>query len=104
MSVDTAEVERIAALARLRLEPGEVERLTGELNGILAHMTTLDRIGDAGVEDVAVGSDALPSARASEAGDPDGLGAGPASFAPRWTDGFFVVPAPPGVQSDGDAA
>jgi hypothetical protein len=33
---------------------------------------------------------------------PDALGAGPASIAPRWADGFFVVPAPPGVHGGGE--
>src|SRR3546814_10828790 len=35
MAVDAAMVERIARLARLRLEPGEPQHLETEINGIL---------------------------------------------------------------------
>ena len=41
MSVDRAEVERIAHLARLALDEAEVERLTKDMNDILDHAITL---------------------------------------------------------------
>jgi aspartyl-tRNA(Asn)/glutamyl-tRNA(Gln) amidotransferase subunit C len=40
----------IALLARLHLEPDEVERLTGELTAILEHMDALGAIDTEGVE------------------------------------------------------
>jgi aspartyl-tRNA(Asn)/glutamyl-tRNA(Gln) amidotransferase subunit C len=97
VSVDRAEVERIAALARLRLDDDEAEQLTGELNRILDHVEALRAL-----EEVAPTVAALPreaaSTRASEEGAPDALERRPDEFAPRWAEGFFVVPPPPGVQ------
>jgi len=102
MSVTRAEVERIAELARLRLDDAELERLTGELNGILEHVAALG--GLPAHEDVeatdATTHLALASTRPTEDAEPDPLGAGPGAFAPRWTDGFFTVPAPPGVHHE----
>ena len=40
----------IARLARLHLEPDEVDRLTGELTSILGHMDALGAIDTEGVE------------------------------------------------------
>ena len=45
MAITREEVRRVAALARLRLTPEEVERLTGDLDHILeafARLSTLD--------------------------------------------------------------
>lgn len=47
MSVDRAEVERIAHLARLALDEAEVERLTKDMNDILEHATTLRALAHA---------------------------------------------------------
>ena len=38
MAVSLDDVLRVAALARLRLDPAEVERFTAQLNSILDHM------------------------------------------------------------------
>lgn len=97
MSVDRAEVERIAALAHLRLDHGEAERLTAELNRILEHVAVLRGLGaDPAPPPPAEGS---PTRSAGDE-PPDALALPPASFAPRWVDGFFVVPPPPGVHAD----
>lgn len=103
MSVEREEVLRIAALARLRLEDDALERMTGDLNSILEHVSELE-----GLEAEPVGSAAepepVPSTRAREETDGDETKLDPAEFAPAWRDGFFVVPPPPGVQADGDAS
>lgn len=103
MSVDRAEVERIAALARLRLTDHEVERFTGELNDILGHVEALRSLEDASTD---VGPDDREPApmRATEEEAPDALALAPEAFAPRWTDGFFVVPPPPGIQASDEAS
>jgi aspartyl-tRNA(Asn)/glutamyl-tRNA(Gln) amidotransferase subunit C len=44
------DVLEIARLARLHLEPDEVERLRGELTAILAHMDELAEVDTTGVE------------------------------------------------------
>ncbi len=50
MSVDTATVAKIAALARIKLSEGEVAAMVPELNGILAWVEQLDAVDVTGVE------------------------------------------------------
>jgi aspartyl-tRNA(Asn)/glutamyl-tRNA(Gln) amidotransferase subunit C len=120
VSVDRAEVVRIAELARLRLDEDEVDHLTGDMNRILAYadrlrgdahaeippanggMADADALEDGRVEDGAldapsVGGTPAPGFRPGAAELPDPLMSAPASFAPRFEAGFFVVPPPPGV-------
>jgi aspartyl-tRNA(Asn)/glutamyl-tRNA(Gln) amidotransferase subunit C len=59
VAITRAEVERVAALARLRLEPDEIERLTTDLGHILDAFTHLGRVDTSGVE---------PTAQVEEAG------------------------------------
>lgn len=49
MSVDLATVKRVARLARIALEPGEAERMTGELNGILGFVEQLSEVDVEGI-------------------------------------------------------
>jgi len=50
MSVDTATVAKIAALARIKLSGDEVEAMVPELNGILAWVEQLGEVDVTGVE------------------------------------------------------
>jgi aspartyl-tRNA(Asn)/glutamyl-tRNA(Gln) amidotransferase subunit C len=50
MSVDTATVARIAALARLKLSDAEIAAMVPELNGILAWVEQLGEVDVSGVE------------------------------------------------------
>jgi aspartyl-tRNA(Asn)/glutamyl-tRNA(Gln) amidotransferase subunit C len=50
MSVDAATVRRIAHLARIALDEGEIERLQRELNAVLAFVEQLNDIDCEGVE------------------------------------------------------
>jgi aspartyl-tRNA(Asn)/glutamyl-tRNA(Gln) amidotransferase subunit C len=57
MSLDTATMRRVAALARIRLEEEEeVARLQGELNGILGWVEQLQSVDTEGVEPMAGGA------------------------------------------------
>lgn len=56
MSLDTATVRRVAALARIRLEEEEVARVQGELNGILGWIEQLQAVDTEGVEPMAGGT------------------------------------------------
>ena len=98
MSVTRADVVKIAALARLELGDEELERLTTELNGILGHVGQLSSLDLVETSDVDPQSRSpLPATRHEAAEEPDGLNRQPASFAPDWREGFFVVPPPPGM-------
>lgn len=55
MSLDTATVRRIAALARIRLEDAEVAQAEAELNGILGWIKQLQAVPTEGVEPMAGG-------------------------------------------------
>jgi aspartyl-tRNA(Asn)/glutamyl-tRNA(Gln) amidotransferase subunit C len=48
--IDRAQVLHVAKLARLRLDEGEVERMAGELSGILEHVDRIGKLDLDGVE------------------------------------------------------
>lgn len=106
MSVDRAEVDRIAHLARLSLEDEEADRLTAEMNLILAHaerLRTTDSEGSRSTRprEVEEKLKAIQGVR-DETGSPDPLSESPSAFAPEWGEGFFVVPPLPGVTVEDD--
>ena len=91
MSVDTTTVRRVAHLARIKVAEADVERLAGELNGILAFVEQLDEVDVAGVEPMtSVGEHSLPRRAdvVTDGGIPDKVLAN----APEAEDGFFIVP------------
>lgn len=95
--IDPAEVRRIARLARLRLTEGEVDRLADELGEVLTHFDALrEGEGDAPREADPLQPDRPSPLREDEPG-PDPLRRPPARGAPSWSDGFFLVPRPPGL-------
>lgn len=83
----------VAKLARLRLTDAEVEKMAGELSGILDHV---DRIGELGLDDVAPTSHVVELENVLRADEPrpswprgDVL-----EQAPDPVDGAFRVPSP----------
>lgn len=50
MSISREEVEHVAELARLWFEEGELERMTEQLDAILAYMEQLQEVDTTGVE------------------------------------------------------
>lgn len=91
MSVTLADVERIALLARLRLEPEELRRLTAELNGILQHMAELSSLDVSHVVAYTSAAEADAPLRRDEAGA-DLLHGYLIDIAPALREGFFTVP------------
>jgi aspartyl-tRNA(Asn)/glutamyl-tRNA(Gln) amidotransferase subunit C len=87
-------------LARIRLDPGELERLASEVAGIVAHMDALRDLDLTGVPpfaatDAADATDATDAANSTMRPDepgPEPLVRTPASLAPAWTDGCYTVP------------
>ncbi|MDZ7779371.1 MAG: Asp-tRNA(Asn)/Glu-tRNA(Gln) amidotransferase subunit GatC [Gemmatimonadota bacterium] len=106
MSVAREEVLRIAALARLRLEDDALERMTVDLNSILEHVSVLETLDEASVATEGEPEpEPVASTRAGEGTDEGEPKLDPATFAPAWQDGFFVVPPPPGVvRAEGDGS
>lgn len=103
MSVDREEVLRIARLARLRLDDDELERMTSDLNSILEHVDALSALEDDDVVDDSRWAERGSTRPTEETGaDPERLD--PSGMAPAFQDGFFVVPAPPGVHAEEDGS
>ena len=50
MSVDTATVAKIAALARIKVSAAEIEAMVPELNGIIAWVEQLSEVDVTGIE------------------------------------------------------
>ena len=91
MSVDTATVAKIAALARIKVTDGEIAAMVPELNGILAWVEQLGEVDVTGVEPMSgVQSRDLPRRPdvINDGGDPEKV----LKNAPDATHGFFVVP------------
>ena len=91
MSVDAQTVRRIAHLARIAVEEGEVAHLQGELNAILAWVEQLQAVDVSGVEPMTSVTLMTMKMRADEVTD----GGKPADIvknAPQSDDNFFLVP------------
>ena len=91
MSLDAATVRRIAALARIRVEENEVEKLQSELNGILGWIEQLNEVNVDGVEPLTGGARMALKMRddvVTDGGYPDKVLAN----APERAGDFFAVP------------
>jgi len=94
MSLDTATIRRIAALARIRMEDHEIVQAQSEINGILGWIEQLQAVDTDGVEPMAGGSAvALVAAplRADTVSDGDRADAVLAN-APDRQGAYFAVP------------
>jgi aspartyl-tRNA(Asn)/glutamyl-tRNA(Gln) amidotransferase subunit C len=91
MAVTRKDVLHVASLARLALDEETVERLVGQLNGILAHMDVLQKVDTSGVSAVEGVGDAGMPLRA-DGGPPYPLARTREEFAPEMRDGFLLVP------------
>lgn len=91
MQVDEELVRRIARLARIKLERDEVERLSGELSGILNFVEQLSELDTDGVEPMTSAVPTRLKQREDEVTDghyPDRILAN----APQSEEHYFVVP------------
>jgi aspartyl-tRNA(Asn)/glutamyl-tRNA(Gln) amidotransferase subunit C len=96
MAVSREEVLKIAALARLRLTPEEVERYSAQLGTILDHIGLLSEVEEAAPP---VESVEWPAPLREDGGRPDTLGLPPRELAPAWEEGFFAVPRLPALDT-----
>ena len=61
MKISQQDVEYVACLARLTLEPGELETMTGQMDAILGYVDKLNELDTQGIEPMA---HAVPMANA----------------------------------------
>ncbi len=91
MSLDAATVRRIAKLARIRVDDGEVSTLQAELNAILGYVEQLGEVDVTGIEPLSGG--AQMAMRMREDVVTDGAQAGAVlANAPERVGEFFAVP------------
>ena len=91
MSLDPATVRRIAKLARIRVQEGDVARLQGELNAILGWIETLSEVDVAGVAPLTGGAAILLRLREDAVTD-GGMPEAVLANAPDRVGAFFTVP------------
>ncbi|WP_294394252.1 Asp-tRNA(Asn)/Glu-tRNA(Gln) amidotransferase subunit GatC [uncultured Sphingomonas sp.] len=91
MSVDAAQVRKIASLARIAVTDGEVEAMTGELNNILDWVEQLAQVDTTGVEPLAA---VIPNhlRLREDVIDDGGIRDAVLANAPQAEHGFFAVP------------
>jgi aspartyl-tRNA(Asn)/glutamyl-tRNA(Gln) amidotransferase subunit C len=91
--IERDQVLHVAKLARLRLSEEEVERMVGELSGILGHV---DRIGNLDLEGVEPTSHVVALENVLRADEPwQSLSRDTAlASAPEPSEGAFRVPSP----------
>lgn len=96
--IDREQVLHVARLARLRLSDEEVERMAGELSGILEHV---DRIGNLDLEGVEPTSHvvALENVLRPDEPRPSWPREAILAPAPEPQDGAFRVPSPQAAES-----
>jgi aspartyl-tRNA(Asn)/glutamyl-tRNA(Gln) amidotransferase subunit C len=91
MSVDPADVRRIARLARIAVEDDEIAFLRDEINAILAFVEQLDRVDVTGIEAMtSVTPMKLPMRE--DVVDDGEIASKILANAPQTEDGFFLVP------------
>jgi aspartyl-tRNA(Asn)/glutamyl-tRNA(Gln) amidotransferase subunit C len=91
MSVDTATVAKIAALARIKVTEAELAAMVPELNGILAWVEQLGEVDVSGIEPMTAVIENTLRLRDDAITDGDVREAVLAN-APARQDGFFGVP------------
>ena len=91
MSVDQAQVRRIAHLARLKVPDEEIEGLRGELNAILAFVATLDEVDVSGIEPM-TSAMPMPMKKRVDLVTDGGIADEITRNAPASEDHFFMVP------------
>jgi aspartyl-tRNA(Asn)/glutamyl-tRNA(Gln) amidotransferase subunit C len=91
MSVDRATVLKIAALARIEVPEGELDKLASELSNILGWVEQLDQVDTEGVPPMASVIDVKRRPRADEVTD-GGIRDKVLANVPESRDGYFTVP------------
>ncbi|EKF43781.1 Asp-tRNA(Asn)/Glu-tRNA(Gln) amidotransferase subunit GatC [Nitratireductor indicus] len=91
MSVDIETVKRVARLARIAVDEGEAERMTGELNAILGFVEQLDEVNVDGIEPMTSVIPMEMRKRVDQVTDGN-KAADIVANAPATEDNFFVVP------------
>jgi aspartyl-tRNA(Asn)/glutamyl-tRNA(Gln) amidotransferase subunit C len=91
MALEPATVRRIAKLARIRVEEGEIPGLSAELNGILGYVEQLNEVNVDGIEPLSGGAQMAMRLRDDLLTDGD-IAEAILANAPERIGPFFAVP------------
>lgn len=91
MSIDAKAIEKVAKLARIRIDETDVQDLSERLNNILAMVDRLQEVDTSGIEPMANPLDATQRLRADAVTEPDRRDAFLA-IAPSAEQGLYLVP------------
>lgn len=92
MSITPAEVERIARLAELQVDPVELAGLAAQMERIVGFVAELPALAEAPAGDAPVYGGPAETPLRADVVAPAPLARRPADIAPEFIDGFFVVP------------
>jgi aspartyl-tRNA(Asn)/glutamyl-tRNA(Gln) amidotransferase subunit C len=90
-TITKRELEHLAVLARIELDPQEEEKLLKDLGEILGYFTELQKLDTANVMPMTGGTDLENVLREDTAHESTDRGAGVESF-PESQDGFLKIP------------
>ena len=90
-SINKQDLERLAELARIELDPKEEEKLLKDLGNILEHFKILQELPTEHVTPMAGGTDLMNVFREDEERVNTNRGAGVEAF-PETKDGFLKIP------------
>jgi aspartyl-tRNA(Asn)/glutamyl-tRNA(Gln) amidotransferase subunit C len=90
-SIDKKELEHLAELARMELDPGEEEKLIADLGSILEHFKELQGLDTTNVTPMTGGTDLTNVLRDDNERENTNRGAGTDAF-PESKNGFLKVP------------
>ena len=91
MSLTTKEIEKIARLARIRINAAEAEQYVSELNKIMSFVEQLNQVPTDNVKPLASVHDSNTPWRDDVVNDGN-IAEAITANAPEATEGFFVVP------------
>ena len=91
MSIDIETARRVAKLARIRVDEGDLPALAGELSGILQFMEQLNEVDVTGIEPMTSVTPMRLPRRADVVTDGN-IQAAVLTNAPDAREGFFAVP------------
>lgn len=97
MSISDADVEKIAKLARIRIDAGDIAEVSQRLGNILAMADRLQAVDTTGISPMANPLDATQRLRVDVVTEPAGAAAVKARdeflvIAPSSADGLYLVP------------
>ena len=91
MKINQQDVEHVARLARLSLNPDDLKTMTGQMDAILGYVDKLNELDTTGIEPMAHAVPMSNAFREDEITDPIGVEQA-LQNAPQRNDNYFKVP------------